>query len=681
MGLDLTTIQAASKGIDNDGAPSYIAADQAPILRNFLPGRKGRLPLRGGAHTSGTPVDHITDASSPVQALTANLPNPSFDVDLSGWSSFEAMHRDTVDFDSAPASLWIATPASPATSLAAGIPGTFLAGTTYTLTFRTKVTSLMGASSQAVTFTLGQTGDVANLAYSYTDTAWHTVTLSWTPATAITGASFILARTGALTRIYVDSFELAIASPTQLVAGPWTYDDRVLMPTNGSNQGTVVDLPSFTKTSFGSVTSTTTKRIGASYARLGDYVYGVGSDAAIASPSVSAVLRWDGSTGGSPLATYVNAPRGGVAVKTHLSRLFMLASGSTVADSKANSLYWSDVLGPTADTAAVWQDDATGLTNQIKFPDDGEVCVGLALLGRNLLVLRSRSLWVLTGDTPSSFALRRAASIGIASQTTVVEYNDGVFFADSLTGSFYFFDGTQARRVSDPIRGTVTAGAAGPTIRAAARVDDEFLIVGTCAVPGSPTAEDRVWLFHAPTGAWSEFTSDAMLLPSWFGRTLTYSFMVAGALIGATVTSRIWDTSALGRPCGGNTPGTDRLLSAPPHLIPALVRTRAIKLASPRDSAQLRALLADYDLATNGVENDALFRVTGLDDNGATLFTADLPSSAAAGRRRKVVDAYGEVLGAAQLEVALVQTTAQAFSTCELQDLTIEAQTTRHRTG
>lgn len=191
---------------------------------------------------------------------------------------------------------------------------------------------------------------------------------------------------------------------------------------------------------------------------LTDVTYQVGEKLIRRTP----FLRWDGSTG-PPVQ--IIGPRGGLDIKTHLQRLFVL--GGVRADNTLSSptpstavLYFSDPLPQTgafaSDTADNWKDNVSGLFNFVDIGSDDALDpgVGLALLGRTLLIFKRYSIWALYGDEPENFTVRKVVTgVGCVDARSIVEHNDSVFFA-SDTG-IYRFDGVQLQEISANIRSDI----------------------------------------------------------------------------------------------------------------------------------------------------------------------------------------------------------------------------------
>ena len=121
--------------------------------------------------------------------------NPTFDTNTTGWTATgSTITRDTSVFDSSPASgRWDNTGASNvldfADSIATTLNGTFVAGVTYTITWK------MRASANSWLY--GYFGDLSTSNYAFrgaingfTVGVWNTYTMDWTPTSSVTTAQF-----------------------------------------------------------------------------------------------------------------------------------------------------------------------------------------------------------------------------------------------------------------------------------------------------------------------------------------------------------------------------------------------------------------------------------------------------------------------------------------------------------
>lgn len=209
------------------------------------------------------------------------------------------------------------------------------------------------------------------------------------------------------------------------------------------------------------------------------------------------LVTWDGAT---TLTRITNGPQNGFAVEGHLARLFVLIQ---TPSGVGYELRWTDPAPdlPT-NTAALWQDDASGLTNKITLPS-GDWYRDIVVFNRTLYIIAAQAVYALTGDTPATFAIRRVLETGAGQRFGFG--NDG---ACTTTGRGVYFwsqdgvmrwDGATSEVVSDPIRPLLDSVG----YQQLQSLPNNFVSLVT---PGS-------WLvLHEPSGAWVKMSSP--LLPA-----------------------------------------------------------------------------------------------------------------------------------------------------------------------
>jgi hypothetical protein len=390
------------------------------------------------------------------------------------------------------------------------------------------------------------------------------------------------------------------------------------------------------------VTTTDQRTVpGQSWTRLGEPVYFIGY-AAEPGESVSVnggyqwltyLCRWDGTT--AEPTEYTNAPRGAQAVKAHHRRLFVLGGRNPDGSGSisGNTLWYSDPTDDSALTDALtsWQDDASGLVNQIVLlADDNDFGVALAQLGGNLVILRRQSIWVLYGYSPSTFLVKPVVTeLGCLDPRSVVESEEGVYFMSQQ--GFVRFDGAGVEVVSQGLRTTMSmtaqlvvggTGSAGGYVTATAIGDGYIGLVASGWTPGSfpdPDALDHSLIYDTKSGAWVTITSDALQGGGPLGyvrtatQTVTYdrnllfdaTYMTLPELLAPA--ERGADTIPeffhwVGTPEFSGTsdtlidgegvemfPGTET-----EYLIPARWRTTLIALTGPLRRAQINRTILDY---------------------------------------------------------------------------------------
>lgn len=180
----------ACDGAAYDGTSSKYSALYSVIGTTY--GGTGQSSFNVPSLGSRVPV-------GPKASAEVAITNPSFDANTAGWTaSGSTITRDTSVYHSAPASgRWDNTGASNnldfGDSIQCALTGTFVAGVSYTLTWK------MRASSGAWLY--AYFGDLASATGNYqfrdyvngfTAGVWNTYTVSWTPTTNTNGATFSL---------------------------------------------------------------------------------------------------------------------------------------------------------------------------------------------------------------------------------------------------------------------------------------------------------------------------------------------------------------------------------------------------------------------------------------------------------------------------------------------------------
>lgn len=318
--------------------------------------------------------------------------------------------------------------------------------------------------------------------------------------------------------------------------------------------------------------------------------------------------------------TYSNAPRSPGAVKAHLSRLLVLGGSvpGTTAPIYGNKLYWTDPGGPTADTLAMWQDDVSGLVNQIDLggavSDRG---VGLAVVGNGnqLLILRNNQTQILYGTSPSNWSVRNAPfRCGASALASPLEHAGGVFWITN-DAQVAYYNGSSFRIVSGPVKEALQAaylnlgpgGAGGPLSASLVSLDSDHIMVAVVGVDSTNPVSRFCGIYNLPADAWSSFSSTLMTdTPRVLGATQRG---VPVALDGSRIWSLQWITApptalmnlpaATSLSTGNPLPvgGVDRRWSgttvADAARVPAELQSRVINLGVPLRAAQLNRAFLD----------------------------------------------------------------------------------------
>lgn len=471
-------------------------------------------------------------------------------------------------------------------------------------------------------------------------------------------------------------------SPLPAVAAQtvWTYDDSLLISTanvplggrprypGSTGTGAVtgytgyfVDLAGLTSASW----TTGTLLPGGPHTRLGSFVYGrdlVGSGSVTIGDSRGQTLRkytlikWDGTSGSAGITAVGTAPQAFFDVKTHLDRLFVL--GGLAADGSStfvepNTLYWSVIDGPTTGGLADWQDPVSGLTNRIVIDTDdrNDTSIALARLGRNLVILKRKSVSVLTGSAPANFAMRRVLSgTGCICQESVLELQDALIFASDQ--GLMLWDGAQLGNLSREIQAeflgaSLTSGAVVRT----GRLAGDNVLVTVLDQAGTTVLFSRV--LHLPSRSWWTLSSNLMTgtLPALGDQSALYSWSYVGGSV------YLLDKALIPESAPAAERGFDQA-GATKKRIPARWWSRLTELVLPTRSANIKRLMIDYSFSINGgTDSDGGWFVSAVNGSGKTLLAeTQILAQAGSGstytyRRQASIDAFAETAHDIQLRI------------------------------
>ena len=370
-----------------------------------------------------------------------------------------------------------------------------------------------------------------------------------------------------------------------------------------------------------------------------------------------ALMRWD-SLG--TLTSIGTGPADAIDSIAHLQRLFVLggrAPNATVPQVNENGLYYSDIGGPAANVAEEWEDDYTGLVNQIVLPSSEGKPTGLGQIGQNLAIFYQKAIFVLYGQTPAQFSLRKVvARRGCINKSTIVSYNDVVFFLSA--DGFCYFDGSSVSTVSGPVSDVVRncrnrqwAGiTSDPFLASAVFIHPESILLSLLE---DVSYARSVFQFHIPTGSWSRVSVGS----TGFSRPQYGLYLMASA---PTWTfgwdgQRAWDLTEIADTAVGSLPderGTDSYAAKTNTTVTLrhniVYRTRTVELSRPEQKVQLNRFHVDYWLtypqAIGPVGSPLLFSVVLTDpETGAELSRKSIPAvSGVAQRRRASFDCFEE---------------------------------------
>jgi hypothetical protein len=525
------------------------------------------------------------------------------------------------------------------------------------------------------------------------------------------------------------------ANSATAMRDPWVSPYRRTSTTGDlSNHHTTmyhVNLDTRVTTAVAAATAITTP--GPRSARLGASTYGISFNGT-ADETVGGGLqrrtqlcRWGGTAVLPTTIATTFAPSCMQDVKVHLNRLFVLGGNvpGTTGAVKANSLFWSDVDGPVAGTLAEWQDDVSGLVNQLVVDSDdtSDFGVGLAKLESGLVIFKRRSIHMLRGQTPAAFSLRTVTqAVGCIDPRSIVEYQGAIYFMSHQ--GFMRFDGSEITNTTSDLRTSLLANAIAAVGDAgvdggaviASNLGNDYIgvtiskLTNTAATPSTNYFSA---MYHVPTKAWVSLTSDALSAraPIGVGRTLSKTFIVDdqrifdGSFIVAPETTTedrrgidaatpIFTLDASGGgPLMNGTGNTIKnqltLVEAWTSLtystIPAAWQSRLARLAQPGARTALKRLLLDYTFQVDAAADDggSGWYVTVLDGQGNVLLSEiQVPiqgdPSTYAFRRQHAVDMFCEA-NDLQLRVEWRGTTTYALTDASLFGAYVEFQPAQQR--
>lgn len=378
---------------------------------------------------------------------------------------------------------------------------------------------------------------------------------------------------------------------------------------------------------------------GVPYAQVGDVVYGIGN--------TGFVLRWEDGPG--TITKYANAPTAGNDLAYWLNRLWFLGT---------DRLKWSDqVDGGTAlpDTAAAWQDDVSGLDNQILLEtiSGSNTARGLGVLPSALLVFGANSVDMLVGSAPSNVALRpHVSSHGCVDRRTIVRYGDAILWL--APEGFFAFDGAQEVELSAQIRGALVNNTSPSGGASAVLLDRDYVMLSLNDTFGPSTQ----WLLHLPTRSWSKFSSAVF--------TTTTCYVGRQGASGARgficdVSHGIWSLDNVTRPHAS----VDTQVDSSGVAFTASVLTRVAELAGPTQRAKVSRLIVDAVLRSTNTASATLEDALGNDLASAVSLSHDAPIGY---RTRTVQEVFGEADGVC-VDISVV---ASSTSAAEIHDAYLE---------
>lgn len=385
------------------------------------------------------------------------------------------------------------------------------------------------------------------------------------------------------------------------------------------------------------------------------------------SGAIPRIWRWDGTaTLPVPLSlSPVFEPR---SLASHLERVFVIGDSG-------HTLFWSDIGGDPSNLAAAWQDNVTGLTNRITVDQVlKNPAFRLVRVGRNLAIIREQSIDLLTGDTPSTFAIRRVCGYnqGIAGMA-VCEWDDGAFLLGPR--GLHFFNGVEVSLIDYPVRNNLrsVAGEGDGTNNIYSLVrSGEYLVV--CCGPG-------FWgSLHIPTQSWSYITAASPDWASTSPRVITgsadqpdeyHAFDGANLWI-ASGPDRLLDRTAqmasLGFDAGSGTSAA----------IPAKWWSKVHDLSAPVTKVALHRVMVEYDFRTATAVPAGQGLYVSLYDSLGNQLLAPTELEEGTTRQRVSIDCFEETSDV-QVRIEYANTTATNVTKLEIHDCFVEYQPTSQR--
>lgn len=342
-----------------------------------------------------------------------------------------------------------------------------------------------------------------------------------------------------------------------------------------------------------------------------------------------------------------------------------------------NTLYFSDVIGDTAltDLRTAWVDDTSGLLNQIVVDgnDKNDFGVGLARVGGNLVIFKRRSIHVLYGYSASTFQVKAyTREFGCIDPNSILEYDNGVVFMSQK--GLMFFDGSDVTPLTSTIAQSyedASGNSIGFVNDAVARNRDssepqstihvgalpgDFVMVNHQYVPvDTGSSQQPIWHGYAnlKSGGWSKFSApDVAAAPMFVVRTTNHSVLVTerDVFTADTFAAPEGDTSSDPR-------YFDEKRDATTWPISAKFRTKPINIGTPFHKSQLAQVAVDYAIHKTTSGDDNILALKIYEDQGTAVQTYTTieasPALTDSHRTRWVQDVFDEMTSLA-LEVTTV---------------------------
>jgi hypothetical protein len=391
------------------------------------------------------------------------------------------------------------------------------------------------------------------------------------------------------------------------------------------------------------------------------------------------LYKWDGGAAAVNVVPINNGPTGADIqdVTTWLSRVIVLGGVPPGGGSSSiRALYWTDPSWDGTDTLVKWQDDVSGLTNQLVLDEAAHT---LAVYNGALYVLGNTGIQVVRGSAPSNWNVRKVSNLGCVvgragtnansggfSTTTAVVAEEGIYYVS--TNGVALFDGVQSTVISEPVRSLFSSL---ESLAELSILDDEWLHV-------LPSAGNRWFAYHRVYKTWSEHQSGLFTAatPKWLGsRPIPWAADTTRFLSVATIGKPDISAAVLtalsitnGQDAGGATSD-----------IIATMKSKMVELAMPNTKSQLRRVCADIVLQSPAVSSQPAWTVSAIDEAGTVLATKSGISTTTPAPQHVVFDAFGEV-DSIQLKWD-IDGNAQNVTLCEIHDARVDHTPGQDRTG
>lgn len=247
--------------------------------------------------------------------------------------------------------------------------------------------------------------------------------------------------------------------------------------------------------------------------------------------------------------TFLEAPRFCQGLASYAQRLWALGGIPSSPTATADVVAASVITGPTAGTSArliqpntLWFTNAvgdidpltdlgwrtSGVSNKlvVGLSTTSDYGLGLTPAAKFMVIHKRRTTWVLTGSGTDSFAIKQiSATSGLVDPRARLAHDDVVYWVsrDGLMS----YDGAEVQNLSEAINPLLRPGidevvrpdrSAGAFVQLSALPNNWLLLqTGVNDLYGTAFDTEEVfqsWLYHIPTGRWTQFQTDFYDTPS-----------------------------------------------------------------------------------------------------------------------------------------------------------------------